>query len=125
MDFEVSRPGRLVVVDDDPYELAALKFSFEADGCEVITLSGGKQLIEELRRQVSDCIIIDEGLEGESGLKTLTQLRACGVTTPAVLITIYSSRALRQRASALGVDIVEKPLMGDGLSRRVAALLGR
>jgi DNA-binding response OmpR family regulator len=125
MDFETSRSGRLVVVDDDPHELAALKFSFEADGCEVMTLTGGKQLLTELCRHASDCIIIDEGLEGESGLQTLIRLRAFGVTTPAVLITIHPSRALRQRASALGVDIEEKPLMGDGLSRRVAALLGR
>ena len=125
MDFHVPGPGRLIVVDDDPHVLAALKFTFEADGCAVVTLTNGEELINGPRPVAEDCIVIDERLPGRTGLQTLAQLRAVGVATPAILITTHPSLAVRRRAEALGVEIIEKPLIGDGLSRRVAALMGR
>jgi FixJ family two-component response regulator len=124
MDFHVPRPGRLIVIDDDAHVLAALKFTFEADGCEVLTRSRGEDL-PELQPDANDCIIIDERLPGRTGLETLKLLRAAGVTTPAILITSHPSVAVRGRAAKLGVEIVEKPLIGDALPRRVAALMSR
>jgi len=125
MDCRVPRPGRLVVVDDDPHVLAALRFTFEADGCEVFTLASGEDLIKQPSPAGIDCIIIDERLSGQSGLDTLAQLRAAGVTTPAILITTHPSFLVRRRAAKLAVDIVEKPLIGDELSQRVSALMSR
>jgi CheY-like chemotaxis protein len=124
MDFRVSRPGRLFVVDDDAHVLASLKFTFEADGCEVVACTSGEALVN-LQLEPSDCIIIDEKLPGRTGLETLTMLRAAGVVTPAVLITTHPSHAVRRRAAELGVGIVEKPLIGNALSQSVAALMAR
>jgi FixJ family two-component response regulator len=123
MDFHALRPGKLIIVDDDPHVRAALKFSFEADGCEVVTLRSGEELIREMQHDSGDCIIIDERLPGRSGLQTIAQLRDAGVNTPAVLITTHPSNSVRRRAHALGVEIIEKPLIGDALARRVAALI--
>jgi hypothetical protein len=45
------------------------------------------------------------------------------VLAPAVLITTAPSPATRARASADGVEIVEKPLLSDALNRAVARLI--
>jgi FixJ family two-component response regulator len=71
----------------------------------------------------SACIVIDERLPGMSGLDAIAKLRGLGVETPAILITSHPSRALKRRAAAAGVAIVEKPLMGDALILKVRETL--
>jgi len=121
MDALAPPAARLFLVDDDPHVLAALKFAFEAEGRHVVTLASGEALLRE-RPRPSDCIVIDQRLPGLSGLESITRLRASGVGAPAILVTTHPSRAVREQARALGVDIVEKPLIGDILSKRIAEL---
>jgi two-component system, LuxR family, response regulator FixJ len=123
MDCEVKAGGQLFVVDDDPAVLAALKFTFEADGYTVTSLVRGEDLIRLHPFGPRACIVIDQRLSGLTGIETLSYLRDIGVATPAVLITTHPSKMLRRRASDLGLDIVEKPLLGDDLSCRVAHLI--
>ncbi len=122
MDYRVPTRGRLFLVDDDPDVVAALKLSFEADGYDVVALANGEALLDAAP-EPNGCIIIDYRLPGMSGLDILAKLRAGGVATPAILITSHPSPALKKRASQVAVEIVEKPLIGEGLARRVAELM--
>ena len=63
---EPLHPGRLFIVDDDVHVLSSLRFSLEADGYEVVTLSSGEALIEYPPLGTRDCIIIDQRLPGRS-----------------------------------------------------------
>jgi len=123
MDLYAPRRRQLYLVDDDVDVLAALKFRFEADGYEVTTLASGEALLSLPQPDELSCVIIDQRLSGMTGVETLQQLRAKGVKCPAVVITTYPSIHLRERAAQLGAEIVEKPLLGDNLERRVAALM--
>ncbi len=105
----------IVLVDDDAALLAALTFSLELEGFQVEACESGEAL---LRRQLPDhdaCLVIDERLPGITGLEALRQLRGRQVDLPALLITTNPGPATRRAASAAGVPIVEKPLLGDGL----------
>jgi FixJ family two-component response regulator len=124
MDVAAHLAGRVVLVDDDPSLLHALRFSFEADGYDVTALSSGEALLKAALDDERLCIVIDERLSGYSGLETLRRLRMRGVSAPAILITSHPSRELVRRAAAFGVPIVEKPLLGDALSKRVNEALG-
>ncbi|MFT3728116.1 MAG: response regulator [Terricaulis sp.] len=121
MDQRAPVPGPLFLVDDDLDVLAALKFTFEADGCNVVTLTSGEALIAAAPPRGA-CIVIDQRLPGMTGLETVAQLRAAGITTPAILITTHPSAAVTRRAAQLDVDIVEKPLLGDALTNKVTAI---
>ena len=123
MDMDAPPPGRLFVVDDDAHVLAALKFTFEADGYEVVTLTSGEALIGKALPATGACIIIDYLLPGLSGLDTLARLRAAGETTPAILITTHPSRAVRKRAAEVAAEVIEKPLIGEALPRCIADLV--
>lgn len=114
---------RLVLVDDDPHVLNALRFAFETEGYDVRTYQSGEAVLAALPMEPASCLVIDERLPGLSGLETVGRLRAKGVAAPAILITSHPSHSIIKRAAAASVGIVEKPLIGDALACKVRAAL--
>ncbi|MGE0830065.1 MAG: response regulator [Hyphomonadaceae bacterium] len=115
--------GHLVFVDDDAAVLNALRFAFETEGYVVHACRDGQSLLDAPPLERRTCLILDEGLRGGSGLDLLMRLRTCGVTAPAILIATHPRDATRRRAAEAGVEIVEKPLLGDLLARKVRQAL--
>jgi FixJ family two-component response regulator len=115
--------GFLLLVDDDPHLLSALRFAFEAEGYEVSTFSSGEELLAAAHPQANSCIVIDERLPGMTGLDTVARLRDAGVDAPAILVTTHPSVHVARRAAAANIEIVEKPLLDGGLARSVSAAL--
>ena len=119
-----ANPRRLVVIDDDDHLLKAMRFAFETEGYVVMTFASGEAALKSPPREPATCLVVDERLPGVSGLETIAALRKLGVEAPAILVTTHPTHAEKRRAAAAGVSIVEKPLLGDVLGRRIAALLG-
>jgi FixJ family two-component response regulator len=115
--------GFLLLVDDDPHLLSALRFAFEAEGYDVRTFGSGEELLASSHPLTNACIVIDERLPGISGLETVARLRDAGVDAPAILVTTHPSAHVIRRAAAADVEIVEKPLLDGGLARRVKAAI--
>src|SRR5262249_46720617 len=61
---EATPPGRLILIDDDADVLNALRFTFEADGYEVLALASGEALLDDPPRAKRTCIVIDQRLPG-------------------------------------------------------------
>ncbi len=112
-------PPVLALVDDDPAVRHALSFAFETAGISVATFSDGESALASTSRPAWGCLVLDQRLPGLSGLDVLEQLRAVGVDAPCFLITTHPSRAVKLRASAAGVEIVEKPLLDGQLLNKV------
>jgi FixJ family two-component response regulator len=112
-------------VDDDPAVTHAMQFSFDLEGLDVRSFLDGESLLaaDDLPRK--GCLILDHNLPGMDGLALLERLRAAGVGLPAILITTNPRAALRDRAAAAGVPIVEKPLLTDALLTTVRKALAR
>jgi two-component system response regulator FixJ len=111
----VSPPDLIVVIDDDVAVRNSLKFSLEVEGFEVHAYAEAGTLLDEAELPRRGCLIIDYNLPGMNGLAALDTLRRRGVAMPAILITSHPSLAVRARAAAAGVAIVEKPLLGSAL----------
>jgi two-component system, LuxR family, response regulator FixJ len=111
----VSPPDLIVVIDDDMAVRNSLKFSLEVEGFEVHAYAEAGTMLDEADLPRCGCLIIDYHLPGMNGLAALDILRRRGTRIPAILITSHPSPALRARAAAAGVAIVEKPLLGSGL----------
>ena len=123
--YNTRQPDRLVLIDDDPDVLSALKFAFETDGYEVSAFSSGEAVLKDPPRTSNTCLVIDQRLPGLSGLDTLARLRDLGVAAPAILVTTHPSLEVRRRARLAAVDIVEKPLLGNALPQKIAEALRR
>ncbi len=58
-----------------------------------------------------------------SGLDFLDRMRAAGVNVPAILLATNPSLAVVTRSRAAGIEIIEKPILGDQLLHSVRGLL--
>lgn len=111
----------IVLVDDDPALLQALVFEFQTDGYRVVGFPSAEALLADVPPATA-CFVVDHNLPGATGIDLIERLRAVGENAPAFLMTTYPTRAVRSRAARAGVEIVEKPLLGDALGRRVERL---
>ena len=112
----------LILVDDDAAVLSSLKFAFQVEGFEVHAYPDAESLLEVADFPDSGCMVLDYRLPGLDGLELFTRIRELGVMLPAVLITTPTA-SVRARAAAVGVTLVEKPLLTSTLLDTVRRIL--
>jgi len=116
--------ARVLVVDDDPAVRSALSFAFGVDGFDVESFDSAESLLEAGVAE-ADCLVVDYRLPGRDGLELVDQLRREGSRTPAVLITSQPRAAVKARADAMNIYVVEKPLLSDDLIETIRGIVGR
>lgn len=115
----------ILVVDDDPDVLKALKFSLEVEGFAVHTCAGGQELLNHDALKACDCVVLDYKMPGMNGLEVLEQLNGAGIAAPVIFITGRLTGDLRRRAMQRGARLVlEKPLLDKSLTQRIHELTG-
>jgi FixJ family two-component response regulator len=110
----------IALVEDDPSLLAALSFALEADGYDVLAYTRAAPMLAA--SLTFDCMVVDFRLPDIDGLSLIARLRDRGVLSPAILITTHPDQRCRESSAALGVEIIEKPLMDSQLRRRIERL---
>ncbi len=98
---------------------AALTFSLEMEGFRVRAFESGEDLLREGEMPPCCCLVLDQRLPGLDGLALFEHLRRGGVDAPALLITSNPTERMRGRAQSAGMEILEKPLIGDSLIHAV------
>lgn len=121
--FAKPSPQQVAVIDDDAAVRAALVFSLETQGFAVAAFESAEAALAGGLGDY-DCIVVDQRLPRMNGLALVAALRTRGQALPAILITSHPGAAVRDRALEAGVEIVEKPLLGNALAERIRALLG-
>ena len=113
----------VLVVDDDPAVRNSLQFSLQIEGFRVRAYANGMELLGDPDLPTCGCLVVDQTMPGMTGLDVVACLRARHVALPAILITTNPSGMLRQRAADAGIRVIEKPLLGDALSRGIREAL--
>jgi len=112
----------LLIVDDDAAVLRSLAFMAGARGYDVIGCASAADAMARLDRSAA-CLILDQNLPDVQGFELLGRIRAAGIKAPALLMTTNPSLALKSLAAAVGVPIVEKPLLDESLFQQIERLL--
>ncbi|MEU7905118.1 response regulator [Actinoplanes sp. NPDC049118] len=116
---------RILVVDDEPQILRALRVNLRARGYDVDTAGDGNTALKAATGNPPDLVVLDLGLPDLDGVEVIGGLR--GWT--AVPIVVLSGRAeSRDKVDALDAgadDYVTKPFGVDELLARIRAALRR
>ena len=103
-----SRPRRLLVADDNVTVTQLLDMMFTRDGWEVTVVDSGEACLTALPQMDPDVVVLDQQMDGISGLETAEQLRADGFTRPVLLFSAHLDDTAREASLRLGVDPVSK-----------------
>ena len=125
-----SRPSpaagaRILVVDDEPAMLRALRISLRARGYEVTTAATGSEALTEATGRPPAAVILDLGLPDIDGVEVIHGLRA---RTQAPIVVLSGRTGSGDKITALDAgadDYVTKPFAMEELFARLRANLRR
>lgn len=91
---------------DDEIDLLKPQILFLKDkGYDVITVTNGKDAVDEVKKNAVDVVFLDESMPGLSGLQTLTEIKGYNSQLPVVMITKNEEENLME--DAIGSQIAD------------------
>ncbi|MDA1273788.1 MAG: response regulator transcription factor [Verrucomicrobia bacterium] len=114
----------ILIIEDDPTMLEALKGNFEFVGYRVRTANDGKKGLKAALDFKPDLILLDVMLPEVNGYEICRRLRQSGFAAPIIMLTAKGQESDIVRGLDLGADdYVTKPFSIDVLLARVKARL--
>ena len=115
----------VLVVDDDPYLLRALRITLRAHGYDVSVAEDGQSALAAAARTPPALVILDLGLPDMDGTAVLAKLRGWSQVPVLVLSARHGSEDKVRALDAGADDYITKPFGLDELLARLRALLRR
>lgn len=129
----MAKDVKVLIVDDDPDLVEAMKVVLESKHYHVVTAASGEEGLERVKSERPDLIILDVMMESRgTGFEVSRTIRADGVSknVPILMLTAVKEQTGAGFAKQAGdetwlpVDAyVEKPLKPDELLAKVEELL--
>lgn len=118
-------PTKVLVVDDEPQILRALRINLSVRGYDVITAATGAGALRAAVDKHPDVVVLDLGLPDIDGLEVLAGLRGWS-STPVIVLSARTDSSEKVRSLDTGADdYVTKPFGMDELLARLRAAVRR
>jgi two-component system KDP operon response regulator KdpE len=115
--------ARILVVDDEPGIVAAVRKNLTAHGFAVGVAATGAEAMESYAAQRPDLVLLDLGLPDMDGTQIVQEIRATS-STPIIILSVRGAEADKVRALDLGADdYLTKPFGVDELLARIRVAL--
>ena len=119
----MSRPIRILVIDDEAAIRRLLKTGLGAQGYEILEADNGTRGVELAERERPDLVILDLGLPDLDGSEVLRRVRH-GSLVPVIVLSVRDDEKGKVAALDLGADdYVTKPFGMDELVARIRTAL--
>jgi two-component system, OmpR family, KDP operon response regulator KdpE len=116
---------KILIADDDPQILRALRITLTARGYEVITAANGRAALNAAIEEHPDLIVLDLGMPGLTGIEVIEGVRGWS-QVPILVVSGRSESWDKVDALDAGADdYVTKPFQADELLARIRALSRR
>jgi DNA-binding response OmpR family regulator len=119
---------RVLLIEDEPNIIEAIRFILSRDGWAVDTHSNGATALEAVARRRPDVIVLDAMLPNRSGFDILADLRADPGTAdlPVLMLTARGQKQDRDLAERRGASLfMTKPFSNAEVLASVRALYER
>jgi DNA-binding response OmpR family regulator len=119
--------GHVLLIEDEPNIIEAIRFILSRDGWSVDVHSDGSTALEAVERRSPDLVILDVMLPNRSGYEILGDLRADPATKslPVLMLTARGQKQDRELAERLGVSrFMTKPFSNAEVISSVRELVG-
>ena len=116
---------RVLVIDDEPQILRALRINLSVRGYEVVTAATGAEALRTAAEHRPDVVVLDLGLPDMSGIDVLDGLRGW-LTAPVIVLSARTDTLDKVEALDAGADdYVTKPFGMDEFLARLRAAVRR
>ena len=116
---------KVLVADDDPQIVAALRILLRAHGYEVVVARDGTSALDSAAHEHPDLVLLDLGMPGLSGVQVIRAIRGWS-TVPILVVSGRTESYDKVAALDTGADdYVTKPFLADELTARIRALTRR
>src|SRR6202167_6853668 len=116
---------RVLVIDDEPHILRALRINLSVRGYEVITAATGTRALTAAAEHPPQVVILDLGIPDLSGIEVLGGLRGW-LTAPVIVLSARTDSSDKVEALDAGADdYVTKPFGMDEFLARLRAAVRR
>lgn len=95
---------KILLVDDEPMFIEIMKTRLEADGCEVITASDGKQALDRIAQDKPDAVLLDILMPVLDGMSALEMIRKKDKELPVYMLTAFSTEDRIKEAKRAGAS---------------------
>ncbi len=119
-------PNKILIVDDEPFNLDLLEQELADLGYPSERASDGKQALEKIAKLEPDLVLLDYRMPEMNGIDVLREIRQRSKDLPVVMITAYGTIDVAVEAVKAGADdFVTKPFDPEHLAVVVKKALER
>jgi two-component system KDP operon response regulator KdpE len=114
----------ILLVDDEPVVLRALRVALEAQDYTVSAVLSGEDALARISNGAFDLVLLDLGLPGVDGFEVIRRVRVLYPALPIIVLSAQGEDAVKVEALDLGADdYVSKPFSVRELLARVRVAL--
>jgi two-component system alkaline phosphatase synthesis response regulator PhoP len=130
---EGTMPKKILLIDDDPDLLNAVKMILESKSYEVAAAFGGIEGLEKAKTEKPDLIVLDVMMPDKDGYSVCKELKSDPQLSkiPVILLTgVVSHISTTRYTQQMGLetdadDYIDKPVEPDVLVKRIETLLSK
>ena len=111
-------PPTLLLVDDEPRILAALRRSLRREGYEILTAESVPEALTLLAEHSVDLIVSDHKMPGHNGLEFLDEVARRHPGIPRIVLTGWPEEIPAQELARLGIGALLPKPWDDGVLKQ-------
>ena len=118
---------KIMIVDDEPDVVDAVRTMLEAEGYEVLSAYSGKECLQKLKNEKVDLILLDIRMPVMDGWEVLRQLKEKGITNHTKVVMLTAVLQIGEDIFGLQdvvTDYIRKPFSRENLLGSIKKALG-